>query len=88
MTARIYPGAIESRRREIEARLHLWRRYTYSSRRQNLAAACAARLPEPGEFAPMREIAQSAALTEIRALADRGVLVLGPSDGPQPRRRS
>lgn len=83
MTRPIMPGAVANRQAEIDVSLHLSRRHSYG--RSRLAAAVDARPPEPGDPA-IAGIARCAALSELAALAARGVLVLGPDGGPQPGR--
>ena len=87
MTPRpVLPGAVACRAAEIETSLHMSRYHSAPFRRARFAAAVEARIPLPGNPA-IAEIARCAAVAELNALAARGVLVLGPDEGPQPMAR-
>lgn len=67
---------------EIEYRIRLRRRELYSRRRARLLAALEAHLPDV-DSSENEAIAKAAAFRELSELANRGVLSLGPLDGPR-----
>lgn len=78
----VLSGALENRANEIEYRIRMRRRELFSRRRARLLAALEARMPDVGS--PENEtIAKAAAFRELSELASKGVLSLGPLDGPR-----
>lgn len=78
----VLPGALENRAMEIEYRIRMRRHELFSRRRARLLAALEAHLPDIGS--PENEaVAKAAALRELSELASKGVLSLGPLDGPR-----
>lgn len=78
MSRPVLPGAVAHRAMEIGAHLHMWRWYTGPASERVFKA----RLGENGER--IKAVALQAARDEVAALAARGVLVLGPDEGPLP----